>query len=233
MGIGAGKAIDGDVSSYSHTVLNDPHPWWILDLGSDHCIGNITVALRDDCCRGRYPFYAAVARAGMNANYSENPPCGVPATRDQAGQAAVSTFVCDAPRVASHVSFDIDPSTPGVTEVALMLAEVTVEEYTNGECDTPKAPPTISASSPEQVDKIKSAGFVLMYKGARLIGKTDPLSTLVAKYLEQCAASCFKHTECVSFDYAPATGQCDLYNVDARDMDKILNDQFMIYAHMK
>ena len=31
-------------------VLNDPHPWWQVDLETVHCLGRITAILRQGCC---------------------------------------------------------------------------------------------------------------------------------------------------------------------------------------
>ncbi|XP_038062169.1 uncharacterized protein LOC119732624 isoform X33 [Patiria miniata] len=127
------NAVDGDIITFSHTEPNDQHPWWRVDLGSEHCLGRITVTLRQGCC-GEYRFTAAVARAGLGVFYTENQPCGQPATRAQSYDGAVNIFTCDTPRMARYVSLDIDPSSPGVTNALLQMGEVTVEEVTSGEC---------------------------------------------------------------------------------------------------
>ncbi len=75
-------------------------------------------------------FLGATARAGLSSNYADNQRCGQPATLSQSTRAAEIVFLCDPPVVARWVSFDIDPSYPGVTEAALQLAEVSVKEYT-------------------------------------------------------------------------------------------------------
>ena len=74
----------------------------------------------------------------MNLSYLENSPCDLPATREQSNTGATNQFMCDPPRLAEYVSLDIDTSRPEVTydQAFLQLAEVTVEEYTIGECTT-------------------------------------------------------------------------------------------------
>ncbi|XP_038061681.1 deleted in malignant brain tumors 1 protein-like [Patiria miniata] len=127
------NAVDGDINTSSATDLNDPHPWWRVDLGSEYCLGRITVTLKQGCC-GEYRFTAAVARAGLGLSYAENQPCGQPATKAQSYDGAVNVFTCDTPRMARYVSLDIDPSSPGVTNAFLQMGEVTVEEVASGQC---------------------------------------------------------------------------------------------------
>ena len=83
---------------------------------------------------GQARFTAAVARAGRSLMYSDNQVCGLPATRAQAFDGAVVEFTCDTPQMARYVTLDINPSSPGVTNAILQIAEVTVEEITSGEC---------------------------------------------------------------------------------------------------
>ncbi|XP_038064824.1 uncharacterized protein LOC119735191 [Patiria miniata] len=219
----ASLALDGDMSTFSHTISGDPHPWWKVDLLSEHCLGSITVSLRDGCCY-QDRFITAVARAGLSFNIIENQPCGAPATRAQSAPGSVNTFLCDTPRMARYVSLDIDASNPATTDPMFMLAEVTVQEFTAGECPVPTDPIPV----PVHVNAT-SANFELMYKGAA-IGNTGPLATRVAKSAKRCAASCLKLTGCVSFDYAPGTGQCHLHNLNAQDIHKIPNEDFMIFV---
>ena len=51
----ASKAIDGNVSTISHTVDNVVQPHWLeLDLGQEYAITNVTVVNRwSDCCCNR------------------------------------------------------------------------------------------------------------------------------------------------------------------------------------
>ena len=77
-----------------------------------------------------------MVRAGLSPNYTENQPCGLPATAEQSGPGAVNKFLCETPRTARYVSLDIDPSRPGVTDPTLKIAEVEVEEYPAGFCAT-------------------------------------------------------------------------------------------------
>ncbi|XP_038064858.1 uncharacterized protein LOC119735224 [Patiria miniata] len=130
-------AIDGWTYSFTHTGPNDPHPWWLLDLGSNHCLGRINVTLRTDGWGFR--FIGAIARAGLSPNFNENLPCGSPATSEQSQNGAEITFLCEPPRLARYVSLDINTSMPGVdaARAFLQLAELAVEEYTSGECAAP------------------------------------------------------------------------------------------------
>ncbi|XP_038071166.1 uncharacterized protein LOC119740040 [Patiria miniata] len=118
-------AIDGGSS--------DLHPWWQVDLGDEHCLGAITVTLRQGCC-GQNRFLGAVVRAGLSSNYAENQPCGLPATASQSATGQMSEFLCAPARLARYVSLDIDISRPGITTAILQLAEVTVEEYSYSAC---------------------------------------------------------------------------------------------------
>ncbi|XP_071806500.1 uncharacterized protein [Asterias amurensis] len=122
------KAIDGSQASFSHTGLQDPHPWWKLDLGGEHWLGQITVQLRTQCCGPR--FIGATVRAGLSSNYFNNQQCGKPATSAQSYPGAINVFLCDPPVMARWVSIDIDPSYPGSAEAILQLAEVSLVEYT-------------------------------------------------------------------------------------------------------
>ncbi|XP_038064857.1 fucolectin-1-like [Patiria miniata] len=125
------QAIDGRTNSFSHTDDNDPHPWWLLDLGSNHNLSGINVTLREDS--GGYRFTGAIVRAGLSPNFNDNLPCGSPATSNQSKNGAEIPFLCEPPRTARYISLDIDTSMPGVDprEAYLQLAEVAVENVTS------------------------------------------------------------------------------------------------------
>ena len=76
---------------------------------------------------------AAVVRAGLNAEFSQNAICGAPVTSAQASiHGGYLDFTCDPPTAARYVSVDIDGSQPGVGEENILtLCEVMVEEYSN------------------------------------------------------------------------------------------------------
>ncbi|XP_038073956.1 fucolectin-5-like [Patiria miniata] len=137
----AGRAINNSYQTFQYTDTGDPHPWWIVDLDGEHCLGRVTVTLRTGCC-GQHRFTGALVRAGLNMNVTNDPspPCGSPAFRNQSSDGATNKFLCDPPRMARYVSLDINISRPGVTasNAYLQLAEVNLEEYTSGECDAPK-----------------------------------------------------------------------------------------------
>ena len=82
---------------------------------------------------------AAVVRAGLKANFSQNAICGAPVTSAQALiHGGYLDFTCDPPTAARYVSVDIDGSQPGVrNKAALTLCEVMVEEYSLTKCPPP------------------------------------------------------------------------------------------------
>ncbi|XP_038064851.1 muscle, skeletal receptor tyrosine protein kinase-like [Patiria miniata] len=127
------KAIDGTTDTYSHTDDYDSHPWWLLDLGSEHRLDKINVTLRQD--NWGFRFIGAIVRAGLSPNFAENLPCGSPATSEQSQNGAEIPFLCEPPRTARYISLDIDTSMPGVDaeQAYLQLAEVAVENSTSGE----------------------------------------------------------------------------------------------------
>ncbi|XP_071809531.1 uncharacterized protein [Asterias amurensis] len=217
-------ATDGNLATFAHTGPSDPHPWWKLDLGGEHCLGQITVVLRRDCCGFR--FIGATARAGLTSDYAVNQRCGEPATSSQATAGATNIFLCDPPVVARWISFDIDRSLPGVNpnEAYLQLAEVSVKVYTR-ECDptTTPVPPTTF--------KLRSAFFAALHKGYKM-GNPGPLSSDSARRLTQCAGYCMKHSRCFSFDFSRVHGQCHLYSVNASDVQPVEDVEFVIYEMM-
>ncbi|XP_038077151.1 uncharacterized protein LOC119744995 isoform X1 [Patiria miniata] len=229
----ASKAVDGVMSTFSHGAdAGDPHPWWRVDLVTEHCLGEITVTTRQYCC-GEYRFTGAVARAGLGPNYTENQPCGSPATRTQSTNGATHVFLCDAPRMARYVTLDIDKTNPDVTDAVLMLAEVTVKEYTAGECPSLDGPTTTVAPTTKQTSaefpKTRNSGLQMLYKGG-LIGNSVPLSTKKAKSLLRCAGYCSKDAHCFSFDFAPVSGQCRLHNLNSTDIEMSPNEDFSVYV---
>ncbi|XP_038069841.1 uncharacterized protein LOC119739078 [Patiria miniata] len=206
------KAIDGTASSFSHTAGGDPHPWWKIDLQNERCLGQITVQIRSGCC-GQNRFFGTVVRAGLSTNYTENRPCGSPATAAQSSPGTVTEFPCDTPRRARYVSLDIDPSRPGVTTPILQIAELTVEEHTTRPC----------------YPHIKSTKFERLHKKG-LIDNPNPLSTKTARSLTTCADFCTKETDCFSFDFGKSLKQCRLYNLNSTDIVMTPNDEFAVYT---
>ncbi|XP_038046018.1 uncharacterized protein LOC119720425 [Patiria miniata] len=210
------KAIDGIPSTFAHTIDDggDPHPWWKIDLQNEHCVGQITVQIRLDCC-GLNRFLGTVVRAGLSANYAENRPCSSPATAAQSSQGTVTEFPCDTPRMARYVSLDIDPSSSGVTTPILQIAELTVEEHT-----------TIRACDPRIIQSTK---FERLHKKG-LIDNPNPLSTKTTRSLTTCADLCTKETDCFSFDFGKSLKQCRLYNLNSTDIVMTPNDEFAVYS---
>ena len=92
-------------------------------------------------CRKAHYFIDAVVRAGMSSNVTENQQCGLPASPFQSQTGAVIEFLCDPPVLAQYVSVDKSPSSS--QPVVVLLGEVTVVEYTAGEC-TDSSSPTVT-----------------------------------------------------------------------------------------
>ncbi|XP_071809811.1 uncharacterized protein [Asterias amurensis] len=212
------KANDGNEYSFSHTANDDPHPWWKLDLGGEHCLGQITVRLRN-CCG--YRFIGATARAGLSSNCTVNQRCGEPATSSQSQSGATIPFLCDPPVIARWISLDVDPSWPGVTEAVLQLAEVSVMVHER-DCDPTTTP------VPDTSPKLRSASFAALHKGYKMVNP-GPLSSDSARRLTQCAGYCMKHSRCFSFDFSRVHGQCHLYSVNASDVQPVADAEFSIY----
>ncbi|XP_022098117.1 uncharacterized protein LOC110983290 [Acanthaster planci] len=219
----AGNAIDNNVNSFSHTVDGgDLHPWWRVDLGAEHCLGELTVITRQGCC-GQRRFAAAVARAGPSPNYAENQPCGLPVPRAQATDGARITFPCAPARMARYVTLDINSTSSDVTKALLQLAEVTVKVYTAGECDAVD----VATSTP----KARTPNFNKIHKDG-LIANSRPLSVKVAKSVLRCAGYCAKDIRCFSFDFAQGDGQCRLYNLNTTDIEMTPSRYFSVYVLM-
>jgi len=72
------RAIDGDTNgayagqSVTHTA-NEPNPWWQVDLGKEHSIGDIEVYGRtDECCKARLSHFTInVINSNNVVNYSK------------------------------------------------------------------------------------------------------------------------------------------------------------------
>ncbi|XP_033626412.1 uncharacterized protein LOC117289406 isoform X2 [Asterias rubens] len=164
---------------------------------------------------GKNRFLGAVARAGVHPTPTENQQCGLPATEAQSVQGTVTAFLCDPPRTAKFVSFDIDTSRPEVTNAILMLAEVKVKVYTSGECDKDA--------------RMKNTVFSRLSEG-RSIGHSNPLSTVTATSVIKCAKYCMDNAGCLTFDFARSNGQCHLHNVNPTDIEPSDDEDFSIYG---
>ncbi|XP_022080918.1 uncharacterized protein LOC110973946 isoform X3 [Acanthaster planci] len=128
------KAVDGSSSSNlypsqhcSHTITNAKNPWWMVDLGSNHCITQVRILNRGDCCSKRLE--GAVVRIGPSVTATENWACGSPVTAAQAAPlGGTIEFTCQPALKGRYVSVDI----PG--SATLQLCEVTLEEIPQGQC---------------------------------------------------------------------------------------------------
>ncbi|XP_038060916.1 pentraxin fusion protein-like [Patiria miniata] len=130
------KAVDGSSSTVmypdakcSHTVSNSENPWWMVDLGGEHCISKVNILNRGDCCSER--LQGANVRAGNSPTATDNPTCGSAVTAAQAKPLGGTIQMdCPTPLRARYISVDI-PRTG-----TLQLCEVTVEELSLDQCET-------------------------------------------------------------------------------------------------
>ncbi|XP_022080928.1 fucolectin-like [Acanthaster planci] len=132
------KAVDGSSSSNlypsqhcSHTITAARDPWWMVDLGSNHCISKVRILNRGDCCSERLE--GAVVRVGPSVTGTENWACGSPVTAAQAAPSGGTIeFTCYPALKGRYVSVDI----PG--SATLQLCEVTLEEIPLSQCPVPQ-----------------------------------------------------------------------------------------------
>ncbi|XP_038068540.1 pentraxin fusion protein-like [Patiria miniata] len=130
------KAVDGSSSAIlypdakcSHTAGNSKNPWWMVDLGEEHCISKVRILNRGDCCSERLA--GANVRAGNSPTATDNPTCGSHVTAAQANpHGGTIVFDCSSPLRARYISVDI-PRTG-----TLQLCEVTAEEVPLDQCAT-------------------------------------------------------------------------------------------------
>ncbi|XP_071794537.1 uncharacterized protein [Asterias amurensis] len=210
-------AIDGDLRTNalqfhcSHTS-NEPHAWWKLDLGANHCLGRITLVNRDDCCS--YRLSGAIVRAGTETDIFNNAVCGLPLTSDQASiPGAHIQLLCSPPVTARYVSVE-------TANTELTLCEVMVEEYPTEECPQTTTPTTI-------------AGTILssLFSEGKCIVNPRPLSVVHTKSPMQCFLRCKMFSECLSFEYVMmTTGKCRLYDVKAGDLNTDDELGCLVYA---
>lgn len=63
----AGKAVDGNLSTFSHTDNINVDAWWKVDLEQSYSISRITIYNRQDCCQERLTnFYVQLIGADRN-----------------------------------------------------------------------------------------------------------------------------------------------------------------------
>ncbi|XP_071801592.1 uncharacterized protein [Asterias amurensis] len=218
----ADLAIDSDLRtraydlSCSHTA-EDPHPWWKVDLGANHCLGRITLVNRGDCCNERLT--GAIVRAGTGSGILNNAACGLPVTTDQASiPGAHIQFVCDPPVMARYVSVDNENCLSGPGNNVLTLCEVMVEEYPREDCSYMATSSTLDTSF-----AIAGMTSSLLLEGKCIVGPRA-LSVLHMTSLIRCFQRCLNmKDECLSFDYVKTSGQCRLYDVKPGDL--IVDDQ--------
>ncbi|XP_038059716.1 uncharacterized protein LOC119730762 [Patiria miniata] len=109
----ADRALDSlPKEPYCSLTIFEMNPWWMVDLESSQCLGQIRVWSYTQGSN----FQDAVVRAGLSDNYTENVVCG----RQVQASSVFAEFTCDPPVLARYVSVDI----PGIA--TLGLCEVTV-----------------------------------------------------------------------------------------------------------
>ncbi|XP_022090826.1 pentraxin fusion protein-like [Acanthaster planci] len=155
------KAVDGSSSSNlyssehcSHTIAAARDPWWMVDLGSNHCISKVRILNRGDCCSKRLK--DAVVRVGPNVAATENWACGSPVTAAQAAPwGDTIEFICYPTLKGRYVSVDI----PG--SATLHLCEVALEEVPLGHC--PDSQPFSVFGKPAEQSTTHAAGYAASF----------------------------------------------------------------------
>ena len=74
-----------------------------------------------------------------------------------------------------------------------------------------------------------STYFKRIFQGASL-ESSKSLSTRVARSLTQCAVYCTRNTRCLSFEFAPGTGQCRLHSLIPSGADVIPNAEISLFS---
>ncbi|XP_071801647.1 pentraxin fusion protein-like [Asterias amurensis] len=216
----ADLAIDGDsratvkFSTCSHT-RNNVHPWWKVDLGTNHCIGRVTLVNRDSMYYERYN--GTIVRAGLESDLFKNAACGLPVTWDQASiPGAHIPILCEPPVIARYVSVDDDEL--GVEpKDSLTLCELMVEEYPMKYC--------LQSTTAMALDP----AFASVLEG-KCVANPSPLSVNHIKSPVQCFLRCKMSIECWYFDYVMTSGQCRLYDVKAGDLKTDDQPGCLVYA---
>ncbi|XP_022079933.1 uncharacterized protein LOC110973413 [Acanthaster planci] len=216
----AGKAVDNDLRTIAHNGADDAHPVLGIDLEEKHCLGRITVTLRDSGCGSEPCFMGTVVRAGLSSHYADNQPCGLPATTEQSSAGAVNQFLCETPRLSRYVTLDIDRSQFGLTDPTLKIAEIQVEEYSAEVCAADNGINCLSGTKP--------ALFIQHEQG--LIGNPDPLSIKRAPSLTYCALYCLKREGCFFLAFSPVLGLCSLHNQTSESILVTIRPDFIVYA---
>ncbi|XP_071792957.1 uncharacterized protein [Asterias amurensis] len=235
-GNSAGRAIDGRYSDTrlasgqcAHTGV-DSHPWWKVDLGTDHCLGRITLVNRGDSSTDRLT--GAVVRAGIESDIFSNAACGVPVTSDQASiRGGHTQIVCDPPVIARYVSVDDDEHVyhQDNHNNVLILCEVIVEEYPMEACSQMTTIGMSTASIKVDPSLSITGMSTLMFVGKH-ITTSRPLSVVHIKSPMQCFMRCKINNGCWSFDYVMTSGQCRLYDVKAGDLTAEDQPGCLVYA---
>ncbi|XP_038066679.1 angiopoietin-1 receptor-like [Patiria miniata] len=111
----ADRALDGDISTISHTLCSG-NQWWRVDLEAAYCLTRIAVVninVNGDRLRG------AIVRAGLSLTHSQNTQIGDEVTSTQATNGAVIDFTSNQAISARYVSVE-------QTGTCLQLAEVRI-----------------------------------------------------------------------------------------------------------
>ncbi|XP_033635941.1 fucolectin-like [Asterias rubens] len=212
--LSASLALDGKPSltrffdhSCTHTDT-ERDPWWKVDLQSTHCLGEITLINRGDCCGERLD--DAAVRAGTNDDIYQNGICGSRVTSAQASILGGLTMItCDPPVVAQYVSVDL----VGGSEI-LSLCEVTVKEYPMKEClpKTTTLAPSVAPVTPIGPTFMRNCMSTLVYTETCM--DNQPLASTHAASPMSCFMECRCHDNCTSFDYVITSGRCRFFNAE-------------------
>ncbi|MEU9706222.1 discoidin domain-containing protein [Streptomyces sp. NPDC047981] len=126
---GAEKAVDGDIDGYfgrgsvAHT-LQQPYPWWQVDLGAAHRLGSLVLWNRVDCCADRlHDFYVLASQQPFGDDTLSELLARPDVHRHRTtGVSAQRLLTLPLVTTARYVRIQIDDATPSY----LQLAEIQV-----------------------------------------------------------------------------------------------------------
>ncbi|XP_038053143.1 uncharacterized protein LOC119725691, partial [Patiria miniata] len=114
----AGRALDSlPVGIYCSLTMFEMNPWWMVDLESSQCLGQIRVWSYGQGSN----FQDAAVRAGLSDNYTENVVCG----RQVQASSDFVELTCDPPVLARYVSVDMpEMAKLGLCEVTVATCDI-------------------------------------------------------------------------------------------------------------
>ncbi|XP_025910898.1 alanine aminotransferase 1, partial [Apteryx rowi] len=174
----AANAVDGNRDgAWPHgscaRTLEEPEPWWAVDLGARHAVAAVLVQNRRDCCWEQLQGAQVHVGDAAGERASSNPVCGV---ITDAGPGSLSTVCCEGLQ-GRYVSVSI----PG-REEQLALCEVEVYGTSPGCCGT------IADAGPGSLSAVCCHGLRGRYVSVLLPGRTAALALCEVEVLLQGCA---------------------------------------------